>query len=117
MMINLTLPWPPSINHYWRHARGRHFISAEGKKFRARVVAHCLERGIKPLDGDLEIDIYLVPPDRRRRDLDNSLKVLLDALQHGGCYKDDCQIKSLRADMQPPLAPGHCVVVIDRRGP
>jgi hypothetical protein len=29
----------------------------------------------------------LAPPDRRRRDIDNVQKPLLDALQHGGAYR------------------------------
>jgi len=35
------------------------------------------------------------PPDRRRRDLDNLQKALLDALAHGGAYHDDSQIARL----------------------
>ena len=27
--ITLTLQWPPSVNHYWRTARGVHYISAQ----------------------------------------------------------------------------------------
>ncbi|AWK42619.1 hypothetical protein GPY51_10980 [Photorhabdus laumondii subsp. laumondii] len=29
-VYNLKLPWPPSNNTYWRHSRGRHFISSKG---------------------------------------------------------------------------------------
>lgn len=42
----------------------------------------------------LTIDAY--PPDRRKRDLDNILKSLLDALQHAGIYSDDSQIDILK---------------------
>jgi crossover junction endodeoxyribonuclease RusA len=35
-------------------------------------------------------------PDRRRRDLDNLLKAVQDALAHAGVYDDDSQIVDLR---------------------
>jgi len=35
------------------------------------------------------------PPDRRRRDLDNIAKPVLDALEHAGVYLDDSQIDLL----------------------
>jgi Holliday junction resolvase RusA-like endonuclease len=56
------------------------------------------------------VDAY--PPDRRRRDLDNILKAILDALQHAGCYADDSQIHALRAIKQEPQPPGRVVVTI-----
>jgi hypothetical protein len=31
-MIHITLPWPPSVNGYWRKWRGRMVISVEGRK-------------------------------------------------------------------------------------
>jgi len=35
------------------------------------------------------------PPDRRRRDLDNIQKPVLDALEHAGVYEDDSQVDLL----------------------
>jgi crossover junction endodeoxyribonuclease RusA len=37
----------------------------------------------------------LRPPDRRRRDIDNTAKAILDALAGAGVYDDDCQIDRL----------------------
>lgn len=94
-MICLTLPWPPSVNHYWRHNQGRTHISAEGKAFRQIVAWRALEQRTKCLSGRLSLTVGAFPPDRRRRDLDNLLKALLDALQAAGCYEDDSQIDRL----------------------
>ena len=33
-MIELTLPWPPSVNRYWRTFQGRMIISADGRAYR-----------------------------------------------------------------------------------
>ena len=44
------------------------------------------------MQGPLRCCLYFVPPDRRRRDLDNLYKCLFDALGHAGVYEDDSQI-------------------------
>lgn len=38
-MFEIELPYPPSINHYWRRVGSRTLISREGRRFRERVVA------------------------------------------------------------------------------
>jgi len=38
-MLKVELPYPPSINHYWRRVGPKTLISREGRLFRASVVA------------------------------------------------------------------------------
>ena len=71
-MINVELPFPPSINHLWRRFGNRTLLSKHGRTYRARVCA--LLQGIKPLAGNLSVVIDMYPPDRRRRDVDNIQK-------------------------------------------
>ena len=94
----ITLPWPPSINHYWKRSKnGMMHISAEGIAFREAVHWQVLKQcPLKSLEGDLSVDIEAFMPDRRRRDLDNILKALLDAITHAGVWLDDSQIVDLR---------------------
>lgn len=94
-MIELELPYPPSVNHYWRRVGARTLISRGGRAFRQAVCSILAAHGIRPLAGPLEMVIDVYPPDRRRRDLDNLQKALLDALAHGGAYHDDSQIDRL----------------------
>jgi Holliday junction resolvase RusA-like endonuclease len=94
-LMEFELPYPPSVNHYWRRVGARTLISRGGRTFRKRVMAILATRGVKPLDGPLEVVIELFPPDRRRRDADNAQKALLDALEHGGAFHDDSQIVHL----------------------
>ena len=51
-------------------------------------------------------------PDRRRRDIDNVGKALLDALQHAGCFDDDEQIDVLHIERRTVIKGGACRVVV-----
>ena len=67
---------------------------------------------IRPLVGDLAVEVEAFPPDRRRRDIDNIQKALLDALEHGGAYADDSQIVRLTIEKRGPVAGGKTLVRI-----
>ena len=94
MTLHIDLPYPPSVNHYWRRVGARTLISRAGRAFRVRVCAILSARRVRPLDGPLAVVVEIFPPDHRRRDVDNTLKSLLDALEKGGAYHDDSQITS-----------------------
>lgn len=96
-MIEVTLPFPPSVNTYWRTFRGRMIISAKGREYR-EVVEHLLGYmpQVEPLEGKVKVDIEAYRPDNRRRDLDNLFKAPLDALTYAGVWQDDSQITDLR---------------------
>ena len=112
-MIELDLPYPPSINHYWRRVGARTLISRGGRAFRQSVCAILAARGIEPMDGPLEVLIDVYPPDRRRRDIDNLQKALLDALAHGGAYHDDSQIARLTVQRREVVSGGKVRVRLD----
>lgn len=116
-MIEFDLPYPPSVNHYYRRVGPRTLISREGRRFREHVTSVLAGLGLKPMDGPLEVHIDVFPPDRRRRDLDNVQKALLDAMEHGGVYHDDSQIKKFVAEMHGVVPGGKVVVAIQRRRP
>lgn len=111
-MLDLELPYPPSINHYWRRVGPRTLISREGRRFRQRVMAILAAMGIRPLAGRLAVQVQIFPPDNRRRDIDNVQKALLDALQHGGAYDDDSQIVRLSIEKGDPIDGGRTLVHI-----
>lgn len=111
-MLDLELPYPPSVNHYWRRVGARTLISRGGRAFRQTVCSILAARGVRPLDGPLAVEVTIHPPDKRRRDIDNVQKALLDALQHGGAYGDDSQIVRLAIEKGDPVDGGKTLVQI-----
>jgi crossover junction endodeoxyribonuclease RusA len=111
-MPEIELPYPPSINHYWRRVGPRTLISREGRRFRRDVMAILAAMGTRPLTGKLAVHIIVFPPDNRRRDIDNVQKALLDALEHGGAYADDSQIVRLTIEKGGTIDGGKTLVRI-----
>ncbi|EQB9590753.1 RusA family crossover junction endodeoxyribonuclease [Escherichia coli] len=88
--IEFVLPYPPTVNTYWRRHGNTYFISEAGKRYRRDVaLIVCQQRSKLNLSGRLAIKIIAEPPDKRRRDLDNILKAPLDALTHAGLLIDE----------------------------
>lgn len=94
---HLKLPWPPSVNTYWRHARGRHYISKKGSEYRKLIIQLIQHQNLDiKTPSRLKISITANVPDRRRRDLDNLQKAVFDSLTHAGFMLDDEQIDDFR---------------------
>ena len=112
-MISILLPWPPSVNRYWRHNRGRTHISTEGKHYRQEVQTR-VQCNRLPTFGTtrLAVSVFAYPPDRRVRDLDNTLKALLDALAAAGVYDSDGQIDRLEIERREVRTGGEVRVTI-----
>lgn len=114
--IRLTLPWPPSVNHYWlRNRSGSVRVGPRGERFRSEVMLETL-RQLKPLRsvlGPVAVSIVASPPDRRRRDLDNLLKATLDSLTHAKVYEDDSAIQALSVRWGSLVAGGRLDVIVE----
>lgn len=55
-----------------------------------------LHQRVKPVLGfRLRLELFVYPPDNKRRDLDNLCKATLDALQYAGIFADDFHIQQL----------------------
>ena len=95
--MRLELPLPPSGNRYWRLFRGRLVRSSEATAYielvRWRFVG---ARQGPPQDAKQKLAIVAGLWMSGRGDLDNRVKVLLDALQRVA-YVDDKQVWSLEA--------------------
>lgn len=113
-----ALPYPPSVNTYWRHRvigkRASVYISEKGQDYRKAVKA--LISIQDQLTGLLHVSIRLTPPDKRVRDIDNPIKALLDSLTHAGLWVDDSQVKRLSIEMLGKGQGGALVTVMEYQG-
>ena len=121
-LAEFVLPFPPSVNTYWRHTARGHYIDKAGKVFRANVLANVVEslgRMPKPADGLLAMELELYPPTNGKFDVDNFCKGTLDALAEAKVYVNDSQIKRLVVEMFPSVGkPGRAVVrLFEYEGP
>lgn len=92
--MHLALPYPPSLNSLYVPYRGRMIVSKKAREYHRDFEKVLNELGHPGLTKEyLEADVWVCPPDRRERDVDNVLKCLFDALQKAGVYENDAQIK------------------------
>nr|WP_253260893.1 RusA family crossover junction endodeoxyribonuclease [Rhodanobacter glycinis] len=133
--IRLVLPPPISANRYWRSfvprggSRAITCVSDEARAYKRDALKLALAAGVRsPIRGRVALDVQLYParpldwakrsrkdPDGwadsvRCIDLDNVLKVLLDALK-GVAFGDDSWVRSLHAQRMEPDEHGARVVV------
>lgn len=108
--VTLVLPLPPSVNSFWRSVPATRnriakvLISEQGRRFKRACQLAAAAQCATPMDGDVSLRCVVYFKDRRR-DLDNVLKPLLDAL-NGIVYRDDRQVAHLeftkRFDVRRP---------------
>ena len=91
----MTLPYPPSVNVYWRIVHGHPILSAAAKDYKKTVGQQCNILGMEPTTAQVSLRINVYRP-RKRGDLDNVLKAVLDSLK-GHAYVDDDQVVELHA--------------------
>ncbi|MCQ9124341.1 RusA family crossover junction endodeoxyribonuclease [Rodentibacter caecimuris] len=109
--LTLELPYPPSVNHYWKHTRnGIHYVTKQGKAYQSAV--GFLAKNIKKFTGKVSLNVEIYPPDNRKRDIDNIFKALFDSLTYAGVIADDSLINKLIAEKHNPIKSGKIVVTI-----
>jgi crossover junction endodeoxyribonuclease RusA len=96
--LSLELPWPPTLNSNVRHSNGRHYATREYKAFQTIVWGCYYLTPERPKFGSapIKLTIHASPKDRRKRDLDNVIKPVLDSLTKAGVWDDDSQVADLR---------------------
>lgn len=111
-MIHLTLPLPPTVNHYYGQRGNRRFIKAAGVEYRKAVAEIVSDAGIQTLEGRISLFVAVYPANRIRQDLDNRMKALQDALTEAGVWNDDSQIDELHLIRRGVEKGGRVEVVI-----
>ncbi|MFQ2419726.1 RusA family crossover junction endodeoxyribonuclease [Aeromonas caviae] len=115
----VTLPWPPSTNRIWRNVtvsgKPRTLLSQEGRVYRKAAADACLVAKLagKQIPERLALRLVVQAPDRRARDLDNTVKAVQDALTHAGVWLDDSQIDRLLVERGPVVKGGMVSVTVE----
>lgn len=109
----LTLPYPPSVNNYWKTKIVKRkvtkkmkrrpgltsitYLSERARKYRIDVGYLVLNQlGRAPnYKGPVAVIVKQFDGPGNRQDIDNSLKSLFDALEHAKIYANDSQIEEL----------------------
>ena len=106
------LPFPPSINGYWRTFRNRQIISKKGRDYRSHAAMHMsfISLSCEEIRDHVSVSIVLNPPTLRRYDIDNFCKAIFDSLTHSGFWLDDSQVQKLTIEKGEKVA-GGCVKI------
>jgi crossover junction endodeoxyribonuclease RusA len=133
-MLTVTLPWPVSANVYWRtrvvKGVAMTYVSAEAKEYKRAVDKALVAAGFGgPILGRVAVSMTLYPhrpQDWQKRmkklgdawddgvrsiDLDNAIKVTLDAMK-GVAFEDDVWVRRIVAERAEPDGEARLVVTI-----
>jgi len=117
--IELTLPWPPTVNHIWKRSNKGMYLTPKGRQYYKDAVAQILDQ-VHPelLTQRLSVTIDLYPPSRHKWDIDNRTKCVLDAISRAGIWEDDEQVDRLIVERheRDPDKKGLAVVTITEHG-
>ena len=117
--VVLYLPFPPTVNSYYKVTMsGQRYLDKRVVGFREQVEKAINEQAPNlHLDERLFMEVYLFPPDRRKRDVDNYMKGLLDALTKAEIWEDDCLIDQLHIYRGEIVKGGSVRVELAEAGP
>ena len=110
----LVLPFPPSVNTYWRNFRGRMVLSQKGRDYKQAIAEYVSENNV-PKYGEqkLKITMILQPRDKRKMDIDNRIKCVLDSLQDAGVFDDDFHVDELHVMRGEQVKGGKLLLTIE----
>ena len=119
-MKSLKLPYPISANRYWRTYKNRVIRSPEATAYKKAVGYIAMTEKAQLIDGDITIHVILHPKltnkgiaSKTRIDLDNALKVVIDAL-NGIAYTDDKQVVQILAEVGDAKIDGGLTVLVKK---
>ena len=110
-----TMPYPPSVNGYWKPFRNRIILSRRGREYRVNALESLSKQGLQGelIEGSVIVSITLNPPSMRRYDVDNYCKGILDALSHADFWIDDEQVHRLVVSKGEKVKGGRVDVVVN----
>ena len=108
----VLMNYPVSANRYWRSFKGRVVVSAEAMQYKSHVGTLWRAMAFPVHEGPVFVELLLHPKttkagaeSKTRMDLDNCIKVAIDALK-GIAFADDKQVRKLEAAISDPVEDG-----------
>lgn len=141
--VILTLPYPISANRYWASRVAKikgvlmplTYVTADAKAYKQEVAWLAKAAGVKsPFQGRVAVSLKLYPhrpldwakreqklggawdDSVRSIDLDNAIKVTLDAMK-GIAFNDDVWVRQIEAERMEPDGDARVVVTVRRIAP
>jgi crossover junction endodeoxyribonuclease RusA len=115
--LKLSLPWPPTTNNLYHNLpKGGRRLTKAARSYKEAVCDLVLETGsAKGFTGSLRLNLLLHPPDKKRRDLSNFVKLIEDSFTAAGVWLDDSQVDHLEVKRGLPSrqAGGSVSVVVE----
>lgn len=123
-MLYFILPFPPSVNSYWRQStrsgRPCAILSAKGRQYKKDVMAAIKRQlgRVEPITRPVIVELCYHRPDNRTRDLDNGIKAVFDAITNARVWQDDSLVHDFHpkwaenwnyASIPETAIPGFCV--------
>jgi Holliday junction resolvase RusA-like endonuclease len=93
--VRMQIPYPPSANKYWRCVNNVMKVSAEARAYKNAIRMACIAQRLKPIVGTIHVFMDVYRP-QKSGDLDNRIKVVLDAMKDY-VFGDDDEIKLIAA--------------------
>lgn len=112
-MYSLILPYPPSANRTIKLSHGKIYRADKCTRFYEEVWLAKQQKQIPsfPLEKRLFMEIYLYPPDKRRRDIDNLCRAVFNGFQYAEIVQDDFQFETLHVERREVKEGGACEVI------
>jgi crossover junction endodeoxyribonuclease RusA len=83
-------------------------IERENRLWKTLARNHLEQQKINQVKPPYQVEIVLSPPDRRRFDIDNRAKVVLDILEDVGYIENDCFVNDIRITRTEPNKENPC---------
>jgi crossover junction endodeoxyribonuclease RusA len=108
---SISVPYPPSTNRLWSYS-SRGVYRTKSYTDWLDLALHSIEWKRELIEKRCAVAIRANPGDRRKRDIDNIVKPLLDLLEHAKIIKNDNLFVELEVKWDETLPPKLAQILI-----
>lgn len=121
MRFTVLMPWPISVNHAFGNAiKGRvktppyYRWLERAEAMLSEQMSNGLRLPARPYEGPLFLEIQCNPPDKRKRDISNIIKLPEDLLVKWAVIADDHHVERIHIKKdRENVSPGNILVTVE----